>query len=294
MAKLIMMRGLPASGKSTKAQEIVEQGGWVRLNRDLLRKMLHYDKWSGRNEGITVDAEKDLARALLKADTNVVVDDCNLGQEHRDMWSAIAKESEAKFEVVEMATPVSTCRFRDQERENRVGADVITNMALRYGLHPKPEKGYIFCDLDGTLCDISHRLPLVKGLAEGEKKDWKRFFERIPYDKPRMDVMKMLQDYQREGYDIVFISGRPDTYKKHTLVWLITHTERYLPKGFLTIIMRRGHDKRPDNEVKQDILNMYFPDRSQVHMVIDDRPSVIRMWKENGLPVTDVGQGIEF
>ena len=160
--KLIMMRGLPASGKSTKASEIVEQGGWVRLNRDLLRTMLHNDKFTGRNEGLTVDAEKYLAHEFLKDGTNVVVDDCNLGESHRDMWSNIAKMAEAKFEVIDMATPVSTCRFRDMERQKKVGADVITNMALRYGLHPKPAKGYILCDLDGTLADITHRLHCVK------------------------------------------------------------------------------------------------------------------------------------
>lgn len=294
MSKLAMMKGLPASGKSTKAKEIVEQGGWVRLNRDLLRTMLHCDKWTGRAEGLTVDAEKYLASSFLKAGTNVVVDDCNLGDSHRDMWSAVSKDAGAKFEVIEMNTPVSTCRFRDMDREKRVGGDVITNMALRYGLHPSPEKGYIFCDLDGTLAQIDHRLHFVKDLPEGQKKDWKGFFEAMVHDVVRLDVAKMLMEYQQQRYDIVFISGRPDTYKKHTLIWLIKQTEQFLPKGFLTLIMRRAHDKREDTEVKQDILNQYFPDRSQIHMVIDDRPSVIRMWRENGLPVIDVGKGIEF
>ena len=34
--------------------------------------------------------------------------------------------------------------------------------------------------------------------------------------------------------------------------------------------------------------------RTMLHSVIDDRPSVIRMWKENGLNVIDVGNGEEF
>lgn len=290
MAKLVMMRGLPASGKSTKAQEIIQQGSWVRLNRDLLRTMLHYDKFTGRNEGYTVDAEKALALSFLKADVSVVVDDTNLGDSHKDMWSNVAKEAGAKFEVVDMATPVSTCRFRDQEREKKVGADVITNMALRYGLHPKPEKGYVLCDLDGTLADITHRLMF----AHGETKNWGEFFARISQDKLREDVADMVAEYARQGFDIIFLSARPDTYKKQTLAWIIHHMEGRLPNGFLTIIMRRGNDKRPDVEVKKDLLDLHFPDKSLIHMVIDDRPSVIRMWRENGLPVTDVGKGIEF
>lgn len=61
---MYIMQGLPGSGKSTKAEEIVEhdgKGNTVRLNRDLLRTMLHFDKWSGRNEGIT----KDVRRATV-------------------------------------------------------------------------------------------------------------------------------------------------------------------------------------------------------------------------------------
>lgn len=285
-----MMRGLPASGKSTKAQEIISQGSWVRLNRDLLRTMLHFDKFTGRNEGLTVDAEKYLATSFLKAGISVCVDDTNLGDSHKDMWSNIAKEADAKFEVVDMATPVSTCRFRDQEREKKVGADVITNMALRYGLHPAPAKGYILCDLDGTLADITHRL----AYAHGETKDWGKFFSLISEDKLREDVAQMISDYANDGYDIIFLSARPDTYKKQTLLWIIQHMEGRLPNGFLTLIMRRGNDKRPDVEVKKDLLDMHFPDRSLIKMVVDDRPSVIRMWRENGLPVTDVGKGIEF
>ena len=284
------MRGLPASGKTTKAKEIVEQGGWVRLNRDSLRPMLHFGKWSGRNEGLTVDAEVALATHFLKNDTNVVVDDCNLGQSHRDKWSNVAKECGAKFEVVTVNTPVSTCRFRDADRQDNVGADVITNMALRYGLHPDPEKGYVICDLDGTLCDIKHRLHFAKS----EPKDWKSFFGGIPQDKLREDVLAHLVDYSDDGYDIIFVSARPEGYKKQTLVWLVQNLADRLPKGFLTLIMRKSADKRPDVEVKQDILNSYFNDKSKIKVVIDDRPSVIRMWRENGLEVIDVGGGVEF
>lgn len=293
MSKLIMMKGLPASGKSTKAKEIVAQGDWVRINRDLLREMLHFGEWSGSNEGKTVDAANALARHYLTHGTSVVIDDCNLGETHRQKWSGIAKECDAKFEVVEITTPVSTCCFRDADRPNKVGSDIIRNMALRYGLHPAPEKGYIICDLDGTLCDTTHRLHYVK-VPEGEKKNWKGFFEDMVKDPIRKDVAEMLTSFSQEGYDIIFVSGRPDTYKKHTLLWLIRNAMPYLPKGFVTLIMRRAGDKREDVETKLQILNDHFPNRKQIHKVIDDRPSVIRMWREQGLDVIDVGNGQEF
>lgn len=55
--------------------------------------------------------------------------------------------------------------------------------------------------------------------------------------------------------------------------------------------MRREGDMRPDTEVKQSFLDVYFPDKTVINKVYDDRPSVIRMWRENGLDVEDVGKG---
>ena len=49
MSKLIMLSGLPASGKTTKARELmVEYGNAVRVNKDDLRDMLHTGSWSGQ------------------------------------------------------------------------------------------------------------------------------------------------------------------------------------------------------------------------------------------------------
>ena len=47
------------------------------------------------------------------------------------------------------------------------------------------------------------------------------------------------------------------------------------------VFMRSSGDKRPDTQVKADILK--FIPKDKVVLVIDDRPSVCRMWRENGL-----------
>jgi hypothetical protein len=57
--------------------------------------------------------------------------------------------------------------------------------------------------------------------------------------------------------------------------------------------MRRKGDKRQDTDVKSDIYNRYLKQYDIVR-VFDDRPSVIRMWREKGLEVEDVGNGEEF
>ena len=152
--------------------------------------------------------------------------------------------------------------------------------------------------MDGTIADITHRLHYVQPTEEELntktdnflKKDWKGFFSEMDKDPVRKDVQSMLIDYYNKGKTIIFISARPEDYKDVTLKWL---TDNLLSFAY-TVIMRPKNDKRPDTEVKSDMLDMYFPDKSVIHAILDDRPSIINLWKERGLNVIDVGNVIEF
>jgi predicted kinase len=291
MKKLIIMRGLPAAGKSSKAAEIMKaDGNCVRINKDLLRKMLHFNKWSGKNEGLTRDAARMLARGFLEQGKVVIIDDTNLNSGTVESWiDLVSKYPDGVLEYVDMETSMEECLKRDQGRQDEVGEAVIKQMALSSGLFPKPAKGFVLCDLDGTLCDIEHRRHYV----QGEKKDWKGFFAHMMEDKPRMEVLDMLLRYEDEGYDIIFVSGRPDTYRAFTEDWLEKHLHGY--KLHKALLMRRADDKRPDTEVKKQILdNCFLKHKYPIHVVIDDRPSVISMWRDNGLEVIDVGDGVPF
>jgi len=284
-----MMRGLPASGKSTMAKEIsLKMGNAVRINKDLLREMLHFGRWSGPNEGRVRKVSTFLATTFLLEGQNVIIDDTNLGKEHHERWRQIALDTGSKFEIVTMDTDLYTCLMRDAQRQTRVGPHVITQMAMQYGHIDPPAKGYVLCDLDGTLADVSGRLHYLH-VSEGEKKNWDGFFSEISQDPIRQDVLAMLKDFVERKYTIVFVSARPDKYRAVTERWL---EKTGIP--YLTLIMRRSNDRRPDNEVKEGMLNTYFLDKSLIHRVIDDRPRVIAMWRENGLEVIDVGTGEEF
>lgn len=288
MSKLLLLKGLPASGKSTRAKEIVDTGNYIRVNRDLLRTMLHFDKWSGNNEGMTVEAEKSIAANALANGINVVVDDCNLNNGNADMWKEVAKAFEASFQVEKMKTSMEECLERDLGREKPLGRHVIINMALQYGLYPKPAKGLILCDLDGTLCDIKHRLHFVKG----ETKNWKAFFKAMPDDELRLDTVDKLLTFEEMGHEIIFVSARPETYRQETEAWLEKKMKGYpLHK---TLIMRNSKDMRDDVEVKEQFYDKFFKGKYPIEAVIDDRPKVIRMWQSLGLNVIDVGEGVEF
>jgi len=284
--KMILLRGLPASGKSSKAKEIVDCGGnFVRINRDLLREMLHFNRWTRYNEQTTINIAEVMVRNLIITGHNVVIDDTNLGVKHVDKWKNMAKMLDAKFEVIDMDVHYTECIKRDEKRENPVGEHVIRAMALQYkmlDIHGP----IVVCDMDGTLADCKHRTHFVTG----ETKDWAAFFEGIPDDKPRTEVFDILKEYYDKGADIVIVSARPERYRGMTKRWLEKHIGNMRIKA---LIMRGDHDKRPDTEVKESIYNTYLK-QYDIEAVIDDRPSVVRMWRALGLKVVDVGDGIEF
>lgn len=285
MSKLYIMRGLPASGKSTKAKEILEHGGTVRVNKDLLRTMLHFDKFTGKNEDLTSQAEREIAAEAFRRELNVVVDDTNLNPRVLDSWKAFANIWDASVDIIDMHTGVGECIARDIAREKPVGKDVIIKMALQYQDFLKGET-FILCDLDGTLCDIKHRLKYAKG----EEKDWDKFFAEVPDDTLREDVWKQVCDASAEHLArVIFVSARPERCRKDTEEWFLKHGI----SGHYMLFMRPNHDKREDTIVKREMYDKYLKNLDVVK-VFDDRPTVIRMWKELGLDVVDVGEGVEF
>jgi predicted kinase len=264
-------------------------GNTVRLNKDLMREMLHLNKRSPKNEDITHRSVRALAKTLLLS-VNVVIDDTNLNPGVMQGWKDLAKECGVPCEVVDMTdVPIETCVERDNVRkfmrQRYVGYTVVKNMALRSGLKTFNPGEVVLCDIDGTIANIDHRLHFVKG----EKKDWGTFFRNMIFDTAIQDVRQMLVGHQTDGKTIIFMSGRPDSYVRETTDWLASYS---LPH--YTVIMRSASDHRPDEVVKPEMLKKHFPDLSVIHCVYDDRPRVLRVWQELGLNVVDVGHGVEF
>lgn len=288
---MIITIGLPAAGKSTLSQgRILADGNTVRINKDLLRNMLHFNKFSGEHEKMTRDAARELAKLFLSKGINVIIDDTNLNPGTMQSWKDLAKELDCKVEIMDLTdVPIDDCIARDMGRDESVGAVVIKNMAIKAGIKKFEKDSVCLIDIDGTIADITHRLHFVKP-GKGHKKDWKGFFESMDEDEVREDVKKEVMKLFNEGKTIIFMSGRPEKYREFTQRWLA----RNFLNIYYTIIMRKTTDKRQDDETKRDLFNEYFPDKSVIHVVYDDRPRVLRVWRELGLNVVDVGKGVEF
>ena len=282
--KLTMLKGLPGSGKSTFARQAVkDSGNSARINRDDLRVMLFDSVWTGKREQVTIDCEKAIAEVLFKHGMNPIIDDTNLGAKHRQMWSYFAKEHEQMFVTQQMDANMDTCIDRDSKRNPGVGRPVIERLALQNGLIDWDDRPIVLVDLDGTLADGRHR----EHFLSGEKKDWGSYFAACGED-GYIDITCRWVAELAKTHCVCLVSGRPDNWWKETSIWLMKAgwEDERMRLQFDHIFMRSSRDKRPDVQVKEDILK--FLPKDKVAFVIDDRPSVVRMWSINGLSVIPV------
>jgi hypothetical protein len=147
---------------------------------------------------------------------------------------------------------------------------------------------YVF-DLDGTLCNIDHRLHHIKK----DKPDWKAFNEACIEDKAIENVV-YIADALYEFHDIIILTGRSEEYLDQTKTWLSTHT--FLYPGKIEILMRPTGDFRPDHIVKKELLDNYLVSKESISSkdiaaIFEDRQSVVNMWRENGYKCLQVAPG---
>ena len=275
--KLLMLKGLPGSGKSTHARKLADTG-WVRVNKDDLRAMLHNGVWSRKNEKQILSVRDHIIREALGAGKSVVVDDTNFAAVHRDTLSQIAKEFGAKFITEFFDVTPEECIKRDLARPNSVGSKVIMDMYNRY-LKPPAEtyvppvtgKPAVIVDIDGTLALKGDRNPY----------DWERVSEDA-VNRPVADLVNQLYD----THAIIVVSGRDEVCRKDTLLWLADN-EIF----FDDLRMRPKDDMRKDSIVKREIFDLFIRDKYDVRFVLDDRNSVVAEWRQIGLPCFQVADG---
>lgn len=277
--KLIITKGLPASGKSTWAKKMVDDHKYKRINRDSLREMIDNGKWSGKNEKRIVDAEERLAELYLESGCNVIIDDTNLSPSIIEHWENFAIDGGYNFEIKNFTdVPLDECIRRDQKRPNYVGEKVIKRMYMQFLFKPTPRvpevldrklpSAYIF-DLDGSLALHNGRSPFDYSKVEEDTVN-----ESLRIIMNRIDRLSA----------IFLVSGRPDSCRDMTERWLKSHEIEYT-----ALFMRKTDDNRNDSIIKREIYEAEIKDKYQVMGWFDDRLRVCREIHALGLPLFRVG-----
>jgi predicted kinase len=287
--KVILTVGLPASGKSSWAKEMVKQnpGEYKRVNKDDLRAMLDCSRYTKGNENFVIKIRDQVILEALKKGKSVIVDDTNIHPKHQNHIKDLV---EGKADVVLkdfMHVSVDECVKRDSFRTGaaHVGKKIIVGMYKMYieynGHHVQkfPEWEHdlpllIICDIDGTLSILGDRGPYE--------------IEKSGTDSVNKHVRHLVDMYYWENKSHVeLVTGRKEKYRKVTEEWLERHQIPYH-----NLIMRNDDDNRPDAIVKKEIFEENFQGKYNILFILEDRNRVVEMYRnELCLPVFQVKDG---
>jgi predicted kinase len=280
MKRVIITIGLPASGKSQFARELLlsHPGRWVRTNKDLMREMLHASHWSNNNEKFILKLRDYIILTALEEGKHVIVDDTNFGNHVQHIQELVKGKAQVEINDSFLKVPVEECIRRDLLRPKSVGKDVIMKMYNDY-LRPQFQPisynpnlaDAIIVDMDGTLALMCDRSP----------------FEVLKCDRdlPNQPVLETVYKWQ-DSTKIIVVSGRTDDGKELTERWL----EQYGVK-YVALYMRRVGDMRNDAVVKEEIYREHIENKYNIRFILDDRDRVVKMWRSLGLTVFQVAEG---
>jgi len=141
VAKLLVLQGLPASGKSTYARTLVlsfTAGYALRINNDELATMLFGFPFSGGKNSAQLlgKVRADLVRQAFRNDFKLVImDNTNLNPKAVKSLERLAESCGVGFELDDsfLGVPLSVCLERNAARENPVPEKVIYEMARFIG-----------------------------------------------------------------------------------------------------------------------------------------------------------------
>lgn len=182
---------------------------------------------------------------------------------------------------------------------------------------------YIF-DLDGTMALIEHRRYLVEapyilvgdaghthtihdpkhprkyktvdGLVYQQdpkfKPDWTSFYEACHLDQPNVPVIRTFNQLYTIGAELLIWSGREDSVRVKTVMWLSRHTGIQAHMIEQMLKMRPAGDYTPDEQLKRKWLNAMQPQqRARLTASFDDRQKVVDMYRGEAVAVFRVAPG---
>lgn len=135
---------------------------------------------------------------------------------------------------------------------------------------------YIF-DMDGTLANVEHRLPLL----DGSPASWDRFSNACDGDLPNRHIVGLLEALIQSGAVIRIFTGRSESARAKTVQWLLRNTSF---RDFDKLKMRAEGDTRRGAELKREWY-LSIPSKECVTLggVFEDDVNVCAMWRDLGV-----------
>lgn len=292
--KILILIGVPASGKSTWAKEFVRNNpDWTRVNRDDFRMML---KNSGtcepKVEAMINELEYGAIDHSLHKKMNVIVDNTNLRAKYiNSIVKRFKYKADIDFRIFDISLdkamernskrekPVNDVDMKRMYDEYKVLMDSFVFQPIRVnGRRPNIKPVFesnlpsaVIFDVDQTLALMANRGPFD--------------YDKVYKDEPNLIVTEHVEFHRAKGRKIIVVSGRDGIALKETSEWLDFYGIHYDE-----LLMRPDGDFRKDHVVKRDIYEQHIKGRYNILCVYDDRLQVLEMWNKLGLFTFNVNQ----
>lgn len=276
-----MLKGLPASLKTSWAKKQQEQGNFIIVSKDEIRKI--YGSYTARREKDVLRTRNELIKLGIKLKRNVIVDDTNLNPKHEIYLRQLAKELGVKFEVNDsfLKEEPEDCIARDLHRGDKaVGADVIWKMYYKW-VAPNPVKKLdkntdkpraVICSLDDTLAmgDISN--PIAKLTIN-------------PFIVCSIDALYHYGiEKNGEPYpSIIILTSRSKNQREEIESWLARNLVPY------DELYMNDNDENADEIFKERTYHDKIEPNYAILGVFEGQAKMSRIWRKLGLLVAQTG-----
>lgn len=296
------MRGLPASGKSTYAEELrseMESGGdsVQVISLDQIRAILFGHLKSDqpldqKREGLCLSHQSRLVKKWLDAGFSVIVDNMHLKENSMDnLLDYLRRSIDFDFDVsqVDLRQGYNLVSLFSRNKNRDIGVDpnflikLFIDNRKKLGLpvfrqteanYEDPYRGKmntVIVDIDGTIAHMTNRSPC----------EWNKVEEDVPDQR----IIQLISEYAEE---VVFVTGRSEECRDLTEWWIGKHT----PFSNSRLFMRPKGDNVRDDVLKARIFMEQIEPHFYVDLVFDDRSSVVDMWRNvMGLKTLQVADG---
>ncbi|MDP3878755.1 MAG: ATP-binding protein [Dehalococcoidales bacterium] len=145
---LVVVSGLPGTGKSFFCSKLAERLPFVVLESDALRKVLFPSpSYSLEESSYLFRVIHSLIEKLLKRGNSLILDATNLSEQHREYLYSIADRLDAKLVLVRVEAPPEVVRGRLQSRlegrESKSDADWTVYQKMKSSVEKIHRKHYV-------------------------------------------------------------------------------------------------------------------------------------------------------
>ena len=240
MVKFFMLVGLPGSGKTSWANEMVDKRDWLlHLSSDEIREELFGDESIQEDSNKVFELMNLRAREALKNGVDVIYDATNLSRKRRkgiiqQMPKAFDGE-DISFESVYFATPYYRCLLNNSKRDRKVPKEVFFDMYKRLEIPVLNEGFSVNSTIFQTPSKENWYAQSVKELIESE-------------EIPEHDILfETLGDYVHEDFYVIFDMPQDSTYhpfsiSRHTYHVYEAMRETKYGKDFNMLMAALLHD----------------------------------------------------